>query len=176
MPELTFKPLADFSPGLLYRLLAEAYAQALTTLDSKNTKRYQANWRQTDQDAFNHPETIGQCVFITCLDGQPIGFGSYDPRGCPEFGVVGHHCILPKYQGQGLGKAQLQHILALLKDRGCQKVKVTTTDNPFYLPAQKLYEKLGFSKVATRFDPDWSNNLFDYEKDLTKKPEPSISR
>lgn len=84
---------------------------------------------------------------ITCLDDKPIGFASYDPRQGPEYVVIGHNCILPKYQGKGYGKKQILELLRRLKALHFKKARVSTGDYLFFISAQRLYESCGFKKI-----------------------------
>jgi len=72
-----------------------------------------AKWEQSDREVFEHPETVGSCVFLSWVDDQLVGLGSYNPSQKPEFGAVGHYCILPEFRGRGLGKPQILEVLRL---------------------------------------------------------------
>ena len=50
-------------------------------------------------------------MFVTCLDEAEIGFASFDPRPAPDFGIIGHNCVLPSFQRDGVGKRQVMEIL-----------------------------------------------------------------
>jgi len=52
-----------------------------------------------------------------------------------------HFCILPDYQGQGLGKMLGYASLEFIKNTGYQTKVEVHKEN---IPAKKLYEKLGF--------------------------------
>ena len=112
--------------------------------------KLEENLRKADRGAFENPDTIGACTFITCLDGQPIGFASYDPRQGPDLAIIGHNCILPEYQQRGFGRQQITEVLRRLKAKGFHKVVVTTSDHPFFAPAQRMYQSCGF-RESRRF-------------------------
>ena len=95
---------------------------------------------------------------ITCLDGVPIGMASYDPRQIPERGIIGYNCIVPEHQGKGLGKQQIMEVLRLFRSRGARRACVTTTNDGFFVPAQRTYEACGFVQVRKTED----NNI-EYE-------------
>jgi len=76
---------------------------------------------------------------------------AYDPRPFPE-AIVGQNCIVPEYRGKGFGRLQLRHLLAMLKSKGFEKATVTTTDNPFFEPAQRMYQACGFAEVKRRHE------------------------
>ena len=54
----------------------------------------------------------GQCTtyyeLVTCPDGEPIGFVTWDPRNRPEYVEIGHNGIRENYKRQGYGHRQLE--------------------------------------------------------------------
>ena len=141
-------------------MLCESYA-------SLWNERMEANYRKVDRETFANPDTIGPCSFITCLDDEPIGFACYDPRPGPASAVIGHNCILPKFQRRGFGYQQVTEILRRLKEKGFHRVTVTTSDHPFFIPAQKMYLACGFTEVH-RFNqtPDSECRTIEYQLDI----------
>jgi ribosomal protein S18 acetylase RimI-like enzyme len=117
--------------------------------------------RQFDCEVTEQPETVGACTFITCLDSQPVGMASYDPRQGPDRGIIGWNCVLPEHQGKGIGKKQIQEILRIFRSRGIRKACVTTSDGEFFVPAQHTYEACGFLRIRKI-----ENNNIEYELDL----------
>ena len=140
MNVVTFHTITHHQPGAIFSLLRESYAPLWN-------ERMEANFRKADRETFEHPDTIGACTFITCLNDQPIGFACYDPRQGPDLAIIGHNCILPKFQRRGFGGRQVAEILRRLKEKGFRKVTVTTSDHPFFVPAQKMYLACGFREV-----------------------------
>ena len=140
---VTFTPITNQQPGTIFSLLSESYTPIWND-------ELEETMRKFDREVFDNPHTVGACTFITCLDGQPIGLASYDPRPGPELAIIGHNCILPDYQGQGFGRKQIAEILRRLGDQHFAKVTVTTSDHPFFVPAQKMYQACGF-KETRRF-------------------------
>ena len=160
MSPLAFTPISEHLPGTIFSLLRESYAPLWN-------ERMEANYRKVDQDTFENPDTIGACTFITCLNDEPIGFACYDPRPGPESAIIGHNCILPTYQGRGFGRQQIAEILRRLREREFHKVTVTTSDHPFFVPAQKLYLACRFREVR-RFNqtPDSECLTIEYQINL----------
>ena len=154
---LIFTPIADHLPGTIFSLLRESYALLWNP-------KLEENFRKADRETFDNPDTIGPCSFITCLDGEPIGFACYDPRPGPNLALIGHNCILPKFQRQGFGTQQLAEIIRRLRERGFHTITVTTSDHPFFVPAQKMYLACGFRELR-RFgqQPD---QTIEYQLDL----------
>ncbi len=163
--QLTFEPITSHKPGIIERLLAESFAGMATT--EAEQEKCRLKWREADRETFENPETVGQCTFVTCLGGEPIGAGSFDPRGAPEVGMIGINCILPAYCGRGFGKQQLQEILWRLQALGIRKAVVTTGEHAFFAPAQRMYLSCGFHETR-RFQKyeQFQWQVIEYEKEL----------
>ena len=98
MNVLAFTPIIDNQPWTIFSLLRDSYAPLWN-------ERMEANYRRVDRETFANPGTIGPCSFITCLNDEPIGFACYDPRQGPASAIIGHNCILPRFQRRGFGHA-----------------------------------------------------------------------
>ena len=99
--------------------------------------------------------------FVTTVDGEPVGFISWDPRHRPEYEEIGYNCILTRYKRRGYGTLQLKEaVRRILIDRP-EKIIVTT--NASLIPAQKMYERVGFRKTAERPSASFAGALLDYE-------------
>ena len=142
-------PLKGHKPGTLLALLTKSYA-ALIGSAPERWEHELEKWRDYDREAFENPETVGACVFITHLDGLVIGFGSWDPRRWPETGVVGHNCILPGFRARGHGKRQIREILGRFRSAKFKKAEVSTGEHPFYIPAQRMYKACGFIETGRK--------------------------
>ena len=129
-----------------------------------------SNWVEFDQNSFLIPSR-GKCVFITTLDAQLVGLGSWDPRQWPEIGIIGHNCILPAFRGNGFGIMQIQEILRIFSMNRVTKASVSTNEHPFFIPAQQMYIKAGFiEKNREPGGPDPKYRLINYEKFLKYIP------
>lgn len=95
---------------------------------------------------FNHPYTFYWGVFDGELLVGYAGVAMLGPREDPEFEVhtVG---VDPAYQGQGLGKALMDQMVHAADAVDAQMFLEVRTDNT---PAIAMYEKYGFSVLATR--------------------------
>jgi GNAT superfamily N-acetyltransferase len=163
---IRFTSLREQQPGIIASLLKRSYAE-LVAADPVLWSQEARNWEEFDQEVFQHPDTVGSCVFLTWAGGQLVGFGSYDPRGKPEYGVIGHNCILPEFRGKGLGKQQIQEILRRFQTIGIRTAKVSTNDHPFFVPAQRMYTASGFREVGRiSWDRDPRLKLIEYEKEI----------
>jgi len=161
MARLNFTPLKTHKPGTLCALLERSYLE-LTDAFPERWAQEKERWQQFDESAFAAPATIGACVFVTCLEDQPIGFGSFEPNG--RDGLVGHNCILPEFRLRGFGSRQLAEVVRRMKARGVNHIRVTSHEHPFFLAARQMYLSFGFAETGRRDggpDPDYK--LIDYE-------------
>lgn len=142
---LSFRPITEYQPGILLNMLVRSYA-SFAESEPDIVAGWQEDWKAVDELAFAYPDTIGCCFFISTLDGEPVGFASYDPRQAPEVGIVGHNCIVPEYRGRGFGKLQVAEILRHFKHREILKAVVSTCDQPCFIPAQRQYLANGFEE------------------------------
>ncbi|MFA5828572.1 MAG: GNAT family N-acetyltransferase [Candidatus Shapirobacteria bacterium] len=159
---IRFLPISSVVKGDLGKIIFLSY-QSLVESNPQKWSGEKVKWDKFDQEAFTNPNTIGICVLITWVDDKVIGFASYEPN----IGEIGHNCILPEFRGRGYGKKQLAKVLKILKNRGLKKVIVTTSCHPFFNPARKNYESLGFKEIKRRKGgPDPEYDLIDYEKEV----------
>lgn len=163
---LTFRPLSSLKSGHLFEMLVSSYRDLIEKYDAKNKEKYLESWKQSDRDAFDNMETIGKCVLISYLEDKPIGFFSWDPRNLPEYGIVGQNCVLPEYKDKGYGKMQIEELLKIFRNAKCKKALVSTGDNEFFIPAQKMYQSLGFIEIGKRLNEKWGFNEIEYEKTI----------
>jgi len=57
--------------------------------------------------------------------------------------------VANNYQGKGLGRALIQHVIAMAKERGCKIVQLTcNTQRP---EALQFYEQIGFRPTHVGF-------------------------
>ena len=167
---LAFESPANHGRGTIARLLRLSYAAAFPTNPSY-WKEEEEKWVEFDRDVFDDPDTLGRCAFVSMLEDIVVGFGSFDPRRGPEFGVVGHNCILPDYRRRGFATRQIEEICARLRSMGIGKALVSTGDHPFFVPAQKMYLSCGFKETGRKIgggnsDPPF--RLIEYEKKLSE--------
>jgi GNAT superfamily N-acetyltransferase len=155
-----FEPVTKYKRGVIFSLLQQSFAGLWNDDLEKKTRQY-------DQDIFDNPDTVGACVFITCLNSNAIGMASWDPRQGPEMAILGYNCILPEYQGKGFGTSQIKEVLGQLKTAGFKKAIVTTGQHPFFAAAVKMYLACGF-KEQTRYNKGKESRYgsVDYEVEL----------
>lgn len=138
-----FKKVSEFPRGTLLALLTDAYL-----FDGRYEKSCHSDWQDCDDFFFEHSQIADKCAFITALDDEPIGFVVWDPRNMPEYAEIGHNCILSKYKGHGYGKLQLQEAMNRILQEETRKIIVTTNDD--LIPAQRMYESVGFKMHQRR--------------------------
>ncbi len=135
MPE--FKKITDFPRGTIYDILCDAYSY-----DERNQCIWDSNWKESDDFFYDNPEIADKYGLVTCIDGEPIGFVTWDPRNRPEYVEIGHNGIREKYKRQGYGRKQLEEAIRRIKEYdGLKRIIVCTNSN---LAAPKNYESVGF--------------------------------
>jgi GNAT superfamily N-acetyltransferase len=164
--DLAFAPSTCQGPGAISQLLRASYAQLLEV--DPRWESEQAAWDEYDREVFAHPETAGASLFVIRICGQVAGFGSWDPRPRPAYGIIGHNCILPEFRGRGLGRRQVEEILRRLKALDVRTARVSTADHPFFIPANRMVAACGFREVRRiPWGRDPSVAIIEYEKPLS---------
>ena len=143
MTGLIFNKIDKYEPGIICRLLSLSYEEILD-------RQLQQQFEQFDKDVSDNPDTVGACTFITTLGSEIIGMASYDPRQAPEQAIMGHNCVLPRYRQNGYGRQQILEIIRRLKLKGVSRILVSTSEHPFFEPAQKIYLSCGFTEVERK--------------------------
>jgi GNAT superfamily N-acetyltransferase len=167
--KLRFTPPHDQQPGLFAFMLKQSYAD-LVESDPEHWGPEVPKWERFDGEVFEHPNSVGSCVFVSWSDDQLVGFGSYDPRQKPHFGIVGHNYVLPDFRGRGFGKQQIQEILRRFQSQGIRTAKTHTLAGAWHIPAQRMYAACGFRETARHpWDGDPSQVVIEYEKRLDNK-------
>jgi ribosomal protein S18 acetylase RimI-like enzyme len=134
---LAYRKITEFPRGTLYDILRDAYAY-----DARNATIWDKNWQETDDFFYDNPDIANQFGFVTCVDGYPIGFITWDPRHRPEYVEVGHNGIREQYKRKGYGRKQLDEALSRIREyEGLKKIIVGTNSN---LVAPRNYESAGF--------------------------------
>ncbi len=95
-------------------------------------------WAQSSFDfALWQKRMDGLQPFVAELDGQVVGYTDLQPSG-----LVDHFFCHHEYQGQGVGRALMEHVFAVGRVRGVSRYfsEVSITARPFY-------ERMGFKVV-----------------------------
>ena len=136
---LKFEPITKYEKGIVISLLSQSWAELWNDELEEKMKQY-------EREVFGNPDTVGACIFISTLNGKPVGMASWDPRQRPELGIIGWICVLPEFQGRSFGKIQIKEILRRLKRDGFKKAFVRTGEHSFFTSAQKMYVACGFKE------------------------------
>lgn len=165
-PELRFTSPYVSRPGTIAEILKICYADMISSNPSLWGDEA-ARWERFDADVYENLDGIGDCTFLSWHGEDLIGFASYDPRQWPACGIIGHNAVLPKFQGLGFGKQQIEEILRRFRDMGFKRAKVSTLDHPFFAPAQSMYIASGFCesrRIPWEGSPEC--RLIEFELDL----------
>ena len=138
---MRFVGFGEHERGTLHQLLLDAYSG-----NNKLVNIYRQEWRRFDEFVYDNLDIMEACGFITEIQGQPVGFASWDPRMMPEYVELGHNCIITAHKGRGLGREQLRHALEIVKELGPARIIVKTGDIPFFEPARRMYLSAGFTE------------------------------
>ena len=156
---IEFMKMTDFPRGTLYDILADAYSY-----DPRNRQIWDANWKETDDFFYDNPDIADKYSLVTCLDGKPIGFVTWDPRHRPEYVEIGHNGIREQYKGRGYGRLQLEEALRRIREyKGLKRIIVGTNSN---LIAPRNYESVGFVPVGRKpnhTESAYTGDYLDYE-------------
>lgn len=134
---IEFRKISQYERGTLIELLKDAYS-----FDSRYEQSCMANWQDFDQFFFDNPHIADQYGFMTTLDGETIGFVSWDPRKLPLYAEIGHNCIASAHKGKGYSTMQLQEAVNRIQQNEVRHILVTTNND--LIPAQRMYERVGF--------------------------------
>jgi len=105
---------------------------------------YIDKWGQRDDlclVALVDEKVIG-AVWTRILSGKRRGYGNIDDK-TPEFSIS----VFKEYRGQGIGKALMEKMIALLKEKGYSQASLSVAKDNY---ACKLYLDLGFSILKER--------------------------
>lgn len=122
----------------------KAVEQVNNLLEILSTKTYTLN--------LNGLQTVlnaGTVILVAKVEEEIVGMATLATAPC----LTGHKGLLedvvvhPKMQGKGLGKALVNQILAVARQKGLQKVDLTSS--PKRIAANQLYRSLGFEQRQT---------------------------
>lgn len=93
---------------------------------------------------FFQPDT--RRYIVAEVDGEPVGYaGVMVIDTTADIQTIG---VLPRFEGQGIGRAMLTELLGESRRRGADNVMLEVrADNP---RAQLLYARFGFERIHTR--------------------------
>ena len=91
---------------------------------------------------------IGYCCRVGEIRGEIVAYGILS-IGAGEAHVM-NLCVAPEWQGQGLGREMLEHLLETAQREGVSTVFLEV--RPSNTRALALYRKLGFVEIGVRKD------------------------
>jgi len=140
--EILEKPISEISVEDLYKCYTAAFdagdAKFYELQDQEEKRRY------FDQE-LGFPEILGNpASFIYLVDDKLIGFSFVMPYLEDNY-HISCMCLLPEYQGQGLGLAMLNRIKKVAHKNGCKTLTLGTEPE---MKAYRLYKDHGFVITA----------------------------
>ncbi|MEK3794270.1 GNAT family N-acetyltransferase [Paenibacillus sp. FSL R7-0204] len=134
---IEFSKISLFERGTLLEFLKDAYS-----FDRRYEQSCLENWQEFDNFFFDNLQIADKYGFMTVLNGKAIGFVSWDPRQMPRYAEIGHNCIATAHKGKGYSTMQLQEAVDRILRNEVGQIRVTTNDD--LIPAQRMYERVGF--------------------------------
>ena len=131
--------IREFEDGdeQLFRELNEEWIRRDFKLEAKDEYVF-ANPRETILKA-------GGRIFFTLRDGQVLGCCALICMAPGEFEVA-KMAVVPAARGQGLGRWQLEAVIAQARASGAKRLYLET--NHVLVPAIHLYEAVGFKRLS----------------------------
>lgn len=152
---IEFRKFSEFPRGMMYDILRDAYS-----FDARNQQIWDENWRGSDDFFYDNPDIADKYGLVTCVDGIPIGFVTWDPRNAPGYVEIGHNGIRCAYKGRGYGRMQLQEAIDRIRTYDdLKKIIVCTNSN---LVAPRNYESVGFRLYDRKINDSESAYTGDY--------------
>jgi ribosomal protein S18 acetylase RimI-like enzyme len=88
--------------------------------------RQLAKWGVTPESVWNRYSAGEICGWVCEDQGNIVGFASGDPAT----GEVLVLAVLPRYEGCGIGKRLLSHLIHSLHEHGCSSLWLSASPNP----------------------------------------------
>jgi aminopeptidase YwaD len=79
--------------------------------------------------------------------GTVVGYATFLYHEDTQIAEIGNNAVHPDYQGQGIGKAMQREVNRRMNEDGFTRFTVQTLTCD--IAAQKIYEKLGYKKIAS---------------------------
>jgi GNAT superfamily N-acetyltransferase len=139
MPDVEVRDATDADlPGIL-RVLAESGIDGGKSFDTAEAREHLARIRQWPNFRLLRAAIEGEVVGTYSL----VIMDKLGKRGTPA-GVVEDVAVLPGRQGQGIGRAMMDHAIAECRKAGCYKLALSS--NVKRGEAHRFYESLGFER------------------------------
>lgn len=114
-------------------------------------------------------------LFVFLVDGEVAGIACFSEKEHEEYPeipwsypdkaiTVKRAAVDPDYQGQGIAGQLYQYAEKVAKEKGISYIKTDTFSKN--LPAQHVFERIGYRYVADKYMPDKQDRILYFEKYL----------
>lgn len=125
-------------------------SSALTRVarEAKASWGYPADWLREWEETLSFPPDyiLRHTVLMAELEGRVVGVGALEET--PNGLEVGHLWVLPEAQGHGVGRALLERMVELARERGARSLRIESDPN-----ARAFYERFGAVLVGESAAP-----------------------
>jgi ribosomal protein S18 acetylase RimI-like enzyme len=122
-------------------------------------------WGGWDKNWFTNANGI-----VTEFDGQIVGFATWYWPIAEILAEVGGNAVDPKFQGRGIGSAQIRWLVDKFREWGYKCAKVHTGMDPSHGPARAEYRNAGLCRGVT------NSRYFNYLDEVARIPvRPTLS-
>jgi GNAT superfamily N-acetyltransferase len=154
--EAQIRVATEADAGGILHCLSEAFAPY-------ETRYTAAGFRDTilDRDSLRK-RMEGMHVLVACFQDEIVGTiaGAVEQKGQ---GHLRGMAVLPRFHGSGIATKLLRAIEDWLRDQGCSRITLDTTEP--LLPAMKFYENHGYARSG-RVSDFFAMPLLEYVKEL----------
>ncbi len=100
-------------------------------------------------------------TFFSCRrDGELLAIGALKQLDGQHAELKSMHTAAAA-RGRGIGRAMVEHLVGVARDRGCTRVSLETGSTAAFAPARSLYARAGFSPCSPFGDyPPGRGNTF----------------
>ena len=86
-------------------------------------------------------------VIVAEVDGEVVGFLTFDLDRDRLIGHVGYNAIDSRWRGRGIGTALVEKALEIFREKSMKYAMVFTWLDEAHAPARRVYEKFGFKPL-----------------------------
>lgn len=95
-------------------------------------------------------ETNPGQVLVAEVDGEIVGFTTFDMKQETGIGEICNNAVDPEFQGMGIGSMLHKKVLETFRQNGMKYAVVSTGyEDEGHAKARASYEKVGFKKLST---------------------------
>jgi GNAT superfamily N-acetyltransferase len=144
MPHVEIRDASENDLPAVLRILAESGIDGGQSFTIEEARRHFARIRQRS----------GFRLFVASVNSEMVGtytlliIEKLGKRGTPA-GIVEDVAVLPSHQGQGVGRAMMEHARETCRRAGCYKLALSS--NLRREDAHRFYDSLGFERHGFSF-------------------------